>query len=71
MDNYHTEIFASAVACINQMLAAYTILFDDVPTKSEVRRAKKHAQELTPYKRKLSMRYGQPTTNLEPIPALE
>jgi hypothetical protein len=42
-------IFAAAVIGIHQLLAAYTRLFDDIPTKSEVKRAKKHARELTPY----------------------
>ncbi len=66
MDNYHTVIVPAAVVCIHQMLAAFAMLFDNVPTKSEVRRAKKCAWELTPYKRNLSMRYGQPTTNNQP-----
>jgi hypothetical protein len=54
----HTIIFADAVVCIHQLLASYTILFDVIPTKSEVRRAKKCSQELTPYKINLLMRYG-------------
>jgi hypothetical protein len=45
MDNCHTVIFAAAVVCIHQLLAAYTILFDDIPTKAEVMSAKKHARE--------------------------
>ena len=64
-------VVAAAAICIQQLLAAYLIVFDDVPTASEARAAKKRKRELTPYKRNLSVVYGTPTTELEHIPALE
>ncbi len=64
-------VVAAAAICIQQLLAAYMIIFDDVPTASEARAAKKRKRELTPYKRNLSVVYGTPTTKLEHIPALK
>jgi hypothetical protein len=64
-------IAATIVVCIHQPIAAYIILFDNVPTACEVRIAKKHACELSHYKKNVLSRYGSLTTNLKPIPALE
>jgi hypothetical protein len=47
------------------------VIFDDVPTASEARAAKKHIRELTSYKINLSVTYGGLTTNLEHVPHLE
>ena len=71
MDNGHTVLVTAAVVAVHQLLAAYAIIFDDTPTKAEQRNAKKRKRELTPHKRNGSTRYGRPTTNLEPVPALE
>jgi hypothetical protein len=70
MDNLHLVIVA-AVVLTQQLLAAYSIIFDDVRTKVERRRAKKRKRELTSFKRNVSVRYQNPTTNLEPIPVLQ
>ncbi len=70
MDNLHLLIVAAVVAT-QQLLAAYSIIFDDVQTKAERRRAKRQKMELTSYKRNVSVRYQNPTTNLEPIPVLQ
>jgi hypothetical protein len=44
----------ACVAAVHQMITAYTILFDDVPTIRERRLLKKRKRELTPYKRNVS-----------------
>jgi hypothetical protein len=49
MDNLQLVIVA-AVAATQQLLAAYSIIFDDVLTRVERRRAKRHKRELTSYK---------------------
>jgi len=64
-------LVAAAAICIHQLLVSYYIIFDDVPTASEARAAKRRKRELTSYKRNLSVEYGRPTTNLEHIPHLE
>jgi len=71
MDEHHRMLVAAAAICIHQLLESYFIIFDDLPTASEARAAKRHKCELTPYKRNLSVEYGRPTTNLENIPHLE
>jgi hypothetical protein len=64
-DNFSQLLLAIAVV-INQLIAAYSIIFDDVPTKFEQRMKKRRQRELTPYKRNFSVRYATPTTNLVP-----
>ena len=71
MDERDHVIVVAATICIHQLITAFTIVFDDVKTKSEERIRKKELREITPYKRNLSMRYGRPTSFLEPIPSLE
>jgi hypothetical protein len=71
MDDHHKMLVAVAANCIHQLLVSYFTIFDDVPTASEARAAKRHKRELTSYKRYLSVEYGRPTTNLEHIPHLE
>jgi hypothetical protein len=71
MDHQYMVVVAAAAICIQQLLAAYMIIFDDVPTASEARATKKRKHELIPYKRNLSVVYGTSTTELEHIPALE
>ena len=71
MDEHHRMLVAAAAICIHQLLVSYYIIFDDVPTASEARAAKRRKRELTSYKRNLSVEYGRPTTNLEHIPYLE
>ena len=73
-DASHLPFFIILVATIvatQQLLAAYTVLFDDVPTKWEKRMAKKRKRELTPYKRNVSVRYSRPTSALEPVNMLQ
>ena len=71
MDNnyYNLNFKVAAIIVAHQLLAAYAILFDDVPTKFEQKSRKKRERELTPYKRNLSVRYEMPTTNiiLQPV----
>jgi hypothetical protein len=38
------------VAAFHQLITAYSILFDDLPTAREKRLAKRHQCEVTPYK---------------------
>ena len=64
-DNFSQLLLVVAVV-INQLIAAYTIVFDDVPTKYEERMKKRRQRELTHYKRNLSVRYATLTTNLVP-----
>ena len=63
-------IVDAAALCIHQLLAAYLIIFDDVPTASKAR-VKRHKHKLTPYKRNLLVTYAWPTTNLEHVSHLE
>jgi hypothetical protein len=61
MDHPQMVTVAAAALCIHQLLAAFTIIFDDVPTVSEAREAravKRYKHELTYYKRNLSVTYG-------------
>jgi hypothetical protein len=71
MDNTNDNLNFKVAAIIvtHQLLAAYDVLFDNVPTKFEQKLRKKREQKLTPYKRNLSMRYEIPTTNpiLQPV----
>jgi hypothetical protein len=71
MDEHHRMLVAAAAMCIHQLLVSYIIIFDDVPTASEAHVVKSHKNELTPYKRNLSVEYGRLTTNLEHVPHLE
>jgi hypothetical protein len=71
MEEHHRMLVAAAAICFHQLLLSFVLLFDDVPTASEARAAKRRRSELTPYKRNLSMEYGTPTTNLEHVPHLE
>jgi len=71
MDHPHMVIVDAAALCIHQLLAAYLIIFDDVPTASKARVAKRHKHKLTPYKRNLLVTYAWPTTNLEHVSHLE
>ena len=52
----------ACVAAVHQIITAYTILFDDVPTIRERRLLKKRKRELTPYKRNVSARYSRPVS---------
>lgn len=63
MDHPLMVIVAVLVAalCIHQLLAAYIIIFEDVPTASDARAAKRHKHDLIPYKRNLH-RIGQHPT---------
>ncbi len=63
-------LFFIILVATQQLLAAYTVLFDDVPTKWEKRMAKKWKHELTPYKRNVSARYSWPISALESISVL-
>jgi hypothetical protein len=54
-----------SVAAVIIPLAAYSILFYDVPTASQARIANKHVLEPSHDKRNLSLRYDSLATNLE------
>ncbi len=73
MDNNNTNaIFVVAVTVVvSQLMAAYTIFFDDVPTKFEQRMRKRKERELTPYTKNLSVQYGPLTSELVPQPMLD
>ena len=63
-------VIVTAIVTIQQMLASYNIIFDDVPTKWERKVGKKRKREVTPYKRNHSVKYSRPATPLEPINVL-
>jgi hypothetical protein len=69
--NNHATFVVAAAVVVNQIMAAYNIIFDDVPTKFEQRMRKQRQCELTPYKRNLSVWYGPPSTELVPRPVLD
>jgi hypothetical protein len=58
-------VVLACVAAVHQIITAYTILFDDVPTTRERRLLKKCKRELTPYKQNVSARYSWPVVALE------
>jgi hypothetical protein len=64
-------LVAAAAICIHQLILAYFIIFDHVPTASEARATKRHKHELTPYKRNLLLTYAWLTTTLEHVSYLE
>jgi hypothetical protein len=51
-------LVATAAVCNHQLLVTYFIIFDDIPTASEARVAKRHKNELTTNKRNLSLTYA-------------
>ena len=59
-------VVIACVAAVHQLITAYSILFDDLPTAREKRLAKKRQREVTPYKRNVSARYSTPISLLEP-----
>jgi hypothetical protein len=62
MDDYDVILIVilACVAAVHQIITAYIILFDDVPTTRERRLLKKRKGELTPYKQNVSARYSRP-----------
>jgi len=54
-----------------QIVAAASLIFDNIPTQHEVRVEKKRKREVTPYKRNVSVHSGPPETLLEPVRVLE
>lgn len=71
MDIDNTVFDVASVASLHQLLTAYSIWLVNVPTASEVRMAKEHVNELSHYKKNLSVRYGRLMTNLELLQVLE
>jgi hypothetical protein len=71
MDQHDQNILIAAAICMHHLITAYSIIFDDVRTKSEERTRKEQLRKMTPIKRNLSVTYGRPTSFLEPIPALQ
>jgi hypothetical protein len=56
---------------VQQLFAAATLIFDDVPTKFEERMQKKRKREFTPYKRNVVAKVPPPVTTLEPVHVLD
>jgi hypothetical protein len=71
MDQHDQNILIAAAICMHHLITAYSIIFDDVRTKSEEKTRKEQLCKMTPYKRNLSVTYDCPTSFLEPIPALQ
>jgi hypothetical protein len=59
-------VVLACIAAVQQLITAYSILFDDLPTAREKRLSKKRQRELTPYKRNVSAQYATPVSLLEP-----
>jgi hypothetical protein len=64
MDDDDTIIFLFLVAAVHQLICAYYLLFDDLPTVKEKKKLLKRKHELAPYKRNVSYRYSPPTNRL-------
>jgi hypothetical protein len=64
-------ILRGAIVAAQQIVAAASLIFDNIPTQHEVRVEKKRKHEVTPYKPNVSMRSGPPETMLEPVHVLE
>jgi hypothetical protein len=64
------NLFA-AIVVAQQLLAAYFVFFDDIPTKHEQKSRKKRERELTPYKCNVSVKYSTPTTVIVPHRVLD
>jgi hypothetical protein len=64
-------ILRGAIVAAQQIVAAASLIFDNMPTQHEVRVEKKRKHEVTPYKPNVSMRSGPPETMLEPVHVLE
>ncbi len=46
MDHHRKVLVVAAALCIHQLLAAFIIIFDDVPIASETRAAKNYKSKL-------------------------
>lgn len=55
---------------IHQLIVAYHVIFDDVPTLYEKRMARKRGRQLTAYNWNLSVAHGTPRAALLPQPIL-
>ncbi len=55
-----TLILCGAIVAAQQIVAAASLIFDNIPTQHEVRVEKKRKRELAPYKRNVSVRSGPP-----------
>jgi len=64
-------ILCGAIVAAQQIVAAASLIFDNIPTQHEVRVEKKRKREVAPYKRNVSVRSGPPKTMLEPVRVLE
>ena len=71
MDAVNNLPLVAAIIDCQQLLAAAMIIFYDHPTRYEARMEKKRKRELTPYKRKVSLKVGPPETTLEPVRELD
>jgi hypothetical protein len=60
-----------AIVAAQQIVAAASLIFDNIPTQHKVRVEKKRKHEVTPYKQNVSVRSGPPETMLEPVRVLE
>ena len=54
-----------------QIIAAASLIFNNIPTQHEVRVEKKRKHELAPYKCNVRVHSGPPETMLEPVRVLE
>ena len=64
-------ILCGAIVAAQQIIAAASLIFNNIPTQHEVRVEKKRKREVAPYKRNVSVRSGPPETMLEPVRVLE
>jgi hypothetical protein len=64
-------ILCGAIVAAQQIVAAASLIFNNIPTQHEVRVEKKRKREVTPHKRNVSVRSGPPETMLEPVRVLD
>jgi hypothetical protein len=60
-----------AIVAAQQIVAAASLIFKNIPTQHEVKVEKKRKHEVTPYKCNVNMRSGPPETMLDPVRVLE
>jgi hypothetical protein len=64
-------ILCGAIVAAQQIVAAASLILDNIPTLHEVRVDKKRMREAAPYKRNVSTKFGPPETMLQPVHVLE
>jgi hypothetical protein len=64
-------ILCGAIMAAQQIVAAASLILDNIPSLHEARVDKKRRREAAPYKRNVSINFGPPETMLQPVHILE